>query len=174
MKQLCFNILLFAFINIGIAQDEVQPTLAQLEQIKQSLAPYENVNTAIAAGYEQFMDCMSNTQGAQGVHYTKGTLIEDPALDALQPEALMYEQQSDGSLRLIGAEYLVFQDAWHAVGNKPAPVLLGREFYLNTTLLDQPFYGLHLWLWQYNPLDVFANWNPLISCPQTSAHKHGR
>jgi hypothetical protein len=31
---------------------------------------------------------------------------------------------------------------------------------------------LHLWLWQYNPLDVFANWNPLVSCPQTEAHVH--
>jgi hypothetical protein len=174
MKRLCLTVLLgFAFVNIGLAQDEVQPTLEQLEQVKVALAPYEDVNAAIAAGYEQFMDCMSGPQGAQGVHYTKGTLTEDSRLDPLQPEALMYEQQSDGSLKLIGAEYLVFQEAWHTAGNKPAPVLLGREFYLNTTLLDQPFYGLHLWLWQYNPLDVFANWNPLVTCPQKTAEmKH--
>jgi hypothetical protein len=170
MKHLCLTVLLIlAFVNVVLAQTEVQPTLEQLEQIKVALAPYQDVNAALAAGYEPFMDCMSNTQGAQGMHYTKGALIEDPTLDALQPEALMYEQQSDGSLRLTGVEYLVFQDAWHEAGNKPAPVLLGREFYLNTTLLDKPFYGLHLWLWQYNPLDVFANWNPLVTCPQKSA-----
>jgi hypothetical protein len=174
MKHVCLIALLLALVNFGLAQDEVQPTLEQLEQIKVALEPYQDVNAAIAAGYEVFMDCMSNTQGAQGIHYTKGALIEDPTLDALQPEALMYEQQSDGSLRLTGVEYLVFQEAWHVSGNKPAPVLLGREFYLNTTLLDKPFYGLHLWLWQYNPLDVFANWNPLVSCPQKTAQAHRR
>jgi hypothetical protein len=173
MKHLCLTVLFgLAFVNNVLAQDEVQPTLAQLGQIKVALGPYQDVNAALAAGYEQFMDCMSNTQGAQGLHYTKGSLIEDPTLDPMNPEALMYEQQADGSLRLTGVEYLVFQDAWHEAGNKPAPVLLGREFYLNTTLLDKPFYGLHLWLWQYNPLDVFANWNPLVSCPQTQAHAH--
>lgn len=170
MKHL-FLTLLVGLMFTALAQTEVQPTLEQLSEIKQALEPYQDVNVALAAGYEKFMDCMSGAQGAQGIHYTKGALIEDSTLDALQPEALMYEQQSDGSLRLIGAEYLVFQDAWHAT-NKPAPALLGREFYLNTTLLDKPFYGLHLWLWQYNPLDVFANWNPLVSCQQTEAHMH--
>jgi hypothetical protein len=168
MKRLCLTLLLGFTVTV-LAQTEVQPTLEQLGQVKQALAPYEDVNAAMAAGYEVFMDCMSNTQGAQGIHYTKGALIEDPTLDPLHPEALMYEQKADGSLRLIGVEYLVFQEAWHAT-NKPAPVLLGREFYLNTTLLDKPFYGLHLWLWQYNPLDVFANWNPLVACPQTQVH----
>jgi hypothetical protein len=129
-----------------LAQTEVQPTLAQLSQIKQALSSYEDVNAA------------------EGVHYIKGELLDDPSLDFLTPEALTYEARADGSLRLIGVEYLVFQEAWHEAGNKPAPVLLGREFYLNTTLLDKPFYGLHLWLWQYNPLDVFANWNPLVKC----------
>jgi hypothetical protein len=166
MKRLYLTVLLgLAFANNMLAQIEVQPTLAQLSEVRQALAPYEDVNAAMAAGYEQFMDCMSNTQGAQGIHYNKGPLIEDPTLDAMNPEALMYEQRSDGSLRLISVEYLVFQEAWHEAGNKAAPVLLGREFYLNTTLLEQPFYGLHLWLWQYNPLDVFANWNPLVTCP---------
>ena len=76
----------------------------------------------------------------------------------------MYEARSDGSLRLIGAEYIVFADDWHAAGNEPAPTLLGREFSLNTTLLDEPFYALHVWAWHYNPLGLFANWNPLVSC----------
>ena len=103
------------------------------------------------------MECMSNSQGAQDQHFTNGALIEDPALDPLQPEALMYDTTPEGRLRLVGVEYLVFQDAWHAAGNKPAPTLLGREFYLNTTLLDEPDYALHLWLKQYNPLESARN-----------------
>jgi hypothetical protein len=142
----------------------VQPTLAQLAELRQALAAFEDVGAAVAAGYEPFGECMSGPQGAQGVHYTKGSLIADPALEPLQPEALMYEPRADGSLRLIGAEYLVFQNAWHDAGHQAVPTLLGREFHLNTTLLDEPFYALHLWVWQYNPSGLFANWNPLVAC----------
>lgn len=145
--------------------DEVQPTLDQLRRVREVLAGFETVDEAMAAGYEQFGECMSGPQGAQGFHFRNPRLIEDPALDFTQPELVMYEQREDGSLRLIGAEYIVFQEAWHAAGNEAAPALLGREFSLNTTLLDQPFYALHVWGWQHNPLGIFANWNPLISCP---------
>ncbi len=82
----------------------------------------------------------------------------------------MYEPRDEGSLRLLGVEYLVFQQAWHDAGNAASPNLLGREFYLNTTLLDEPFYALHVWVWQFNPLGLFANWNPLVSCPDAAAH----
>lgn len=59
---------------------------------------------------------------------------------------------------------LDFQGVRHAAGNKPAPTLLDRKFYLNTTLFDELYYALHLWLEQYNPLGLFANWNPLVTC----------
>ena len=89
---------------------------------------------------------MSGVQGAQGIHFTNGDRIGDPALDVLNPEVLMYEPRADGSLRLAGAEYLVFQQAQHDLGHVAPPVLLGREFTLNTTLLDEPFYALHAWV----------------------------
>jgi hypothetical protein len=154
------------------AQYTPQPTLEQLTQVRTALAQFENLDAAIKAGYTKFMDCMSSPQGAQGLHYTNGALIDDPKLDPLRPEALMYEPRADGTLRLVGLEYLVFQKTWHDAGNKAAPTLLGREFSLNTTLLPQPFYGLHLWVWQYNPLDLFANWNPLVTCPKAGAMNH--
>jgi hypothetical protein len=156
----------------AVAQYAPQPTPDQLSQVRGAISRFENINTATAAGYGKFMDCMSSPQGAQGMHYTNGALIEDPKLDALRPEALMYESRADGSLRLVGVEYIVFQKAWHDAGNKAAPALLGREFSLNTTLLPQPFYALHLWVWQYNPLDLFANWNPLVVCPKTTTMVH--
>ncbi len=156
----------------AVAQYTPQPTLDQLSQVRGSLSQFENVDAALKAGYAKFMDCMSSPQGAQGMHYTNAALLEDPKLDPLRPEALMYEPRADGSLRLVGLEYLVFQKAWHDAGNKAAPSLLGREFSLNTTLLPQPFYALHLWVWQYNPLDLFANWNPLVICPKTTTMNH--
>jgi hypothetical protein len=155
-----------------MAQYAPQPTLDQLTQVRGALARFENVDAAIKAGYGKFMDCMSSPQGAQGMHYTNGALLDDPTLDPLRPEALMYEPRADGTLRLVGLEYIVFQKAWHDAGHKAAPALLGREFSLNTTLLPQPFYALHLWVWQYNPLDLFANWNPLVICPKTTTMDH--
>jgi hypothetical protein len=154
------------------APAEVQPTIDQLRQLKAVLAKYEDVDAAIADGFERFGDCMSGPQGAQGIHFVHGGRFADPALDAFAPEALMYEERPDGTLRLVGAEYLVFQAAWHEAGTAAAPVLLGREFTLNPILLDAPIYALHVWPWSYNPLGMFANWNPLVSCEHGGASGH--
>jgi hypothetical protein len=154
------------------APAEVQPTIDQLRQLRAVLAQYEDVDAAIADGFERFGDCMSGPQGAQGIHFVHGERFADPSLDAFAPEALMYEERPDGSLRLIGAEYLVFQAAWHEAGTAAAPVLLGREFTLNPILLDAPIYALHVWPWSHNPLGLFANWNPLASCDHGGIASH--
>jgi len=148
----------------------VEPTLEQLAALREVLAQFEDVDAALDAGFERFGDCMSGPQGSQGIHFTHGERIGDPNLEVARPEVLMYEPRSDGSLRLIGVEYLVFQQAWHDAGNEAAPSLLGREFTLNTTLLDEPFYALHVWVWQHNPLGLFANWNPLVRCGDAATH----
>jgi hypothetical protein len=163
---------LAALFGATFAQDDVQPTLAQLQTFRTLLAGFEDVDAARAAGFERFGDCMSGPQGAQGIHFTHAERLADPTLDANSPQALMYEPRADGSLRLVGAEFIVFQAAWHDAGNAPAPTLLGREFSLNTTLLDEPFYALHVWVWQHNPLGLFANWNPLVTCAHPSAAAH--
>lgn len=163
LRALILMLAAAAGIGPALAQ-EVQPTTRQLVEVRAVLAGFEEVAAAEAAGYEPFGACMSGPQGAQGTHYRDVAAIGDPGLDPLRPELLMYETRPDGTLRLIGAEYIVFQDAWHAAGNEAAPALLGREFSLNTTLLDEPFYALHVWAWHHNPLGLFANWNPLISC----------
>ena len=53
----------------------------------------------------------------------------------------------------------------------PDPALLERHEQL-VSLLDEPFYALHAWAWQHDPLGIFANWNPLIGCDHgaTAAH----
>ncbi len=144
----------------------------QLVDLRTALFELEDIDTAIARGYAQFGDCMSSGQGGQAIHFTNGARIDDPALEANAPEVLLFEPRADGSLRLVGAEYLVFQQAWHDAGHAAAPALLGREFTLNTTLLDEPFYALHVWAWQYNPLGLFANWNPLIRCTAETAARN--
>jgi len=131
--------------------------------------PTVNVDDALAAGYAQSSACIGSGQGGQGTDFASDALIQAPSFDPSAPELPMYEVGTDGSFRPIAAEYLVCQQARHDAGNAAAPAMLGREFSLNTTLLDEPFYALRVWAWQDNPLGLFANRNPLVPCAAESA-----
>ena len=101
-----------------------------------------------------------------GTHFIHGELIADTVIDALRPEALMFEQSSNGRMRLIGVEYIVFQDAWDAENASP-PSLFGETFQLvkSPNRYGVPaFYELHAWVWRHNPYGMFEDWNPRVSC----------
>jgi hypothetical protein len=136
-----------------------------------AVAAFVDVDEAIAAGYGPASACMSGDLGAQGIHFGKDALFE-PAVVLETPQLLMYEPQADGSLRFLGVEYLVFQQAWHDAGHTERPTLFGQVFDLNETLLDEPFYLLHVWMGQFNPSGLFANWNPLVACRHDAAEVH--
>jgi hypothetical protein len=141
----------------------------QIAELRHATARFHRVSVALEEGYAPFGGCFSDPAGGMGFHYANAELIEDPAVDPLHPELLMYERQQDGSLRLIGAEYITFQAAWHGAGNRKLPKLFGQLFHLNTTLLDQPFYLLHVWHWKHNPNGRFADWNPRVGCPAATS-----
>ena len=74
------------------------------------------------------------TDGTMGQHYVNLDLVLDtatgvPTIDPLQPEALVYEPKINGGYRLVGVEYVVFQDAWDAANDAP-PALFGKTFTL--------------------------------------------
>src|SRR4029453_6303462 len=78
----------------------------------------------------------------------------------------IYEPQPDGSLQLIGADYLVFSEAWNAKNDSP-PELMGQLFHL----FEAPnrfglpaFYTLHVWAWKHSPTGPFVNWHANVSC----------
>ena len=151
---------------------QAELTLArELAVLHGAVADFADVEQAIAAGYGPSSACMARDLGAQGIHYAKDALFE-PSVVLETPQLLMYEPRADGSLRLIGVEYLVFQQAWHDAGHVERPTLLGQTFGLNETLLDEPFYLLHVWVGQFNPSGVFADWNPLVACEHTAAQGH--
>ena len=114
-----------------------------------------------------------------GMHFVHNELISDTVLDPLLPEALMYEPEPNGRLRLVGVEYIVFQDAWNAYHSAP-PVLLGQQFHLvpSPNRYDVPaFYELHVWVWKHNPSGLFNDWNPRVRCPdplRTDRRAHHR
>ena len=100
-----------------------------------------------------------------GIHFANGGLVGDGALDAQHPEALLYEPK-DGTLQLVGVEYVIIADAWNAYHQTP-PVLMGQLF----NYVGAPnrygipaFYELHVWAWKSNPDGMFADWNERVSC----------
>jgi hypothetical protein len=80
---------------------------------------------------------------------------------------VIYEPTADGHLRLTGADYLVYADAWDKIHPNDPPQLMGQLFHL----FDAPnrfglpaFYSLHAWAWKDNPNGAFVNWHPNVSC----------
>src|ERR671937_3185885 len=102
-----------------------------LSAARAGTAAYHDIDVALADGYGLFTDaagiaCIDNPAGGMGIHFVKGALVGDAAVEAATPEALVYEPQPNGRLRLVAAEYVVFQAAWDAVHASP-PSLFGRE-----------------------------------------------
>ena len=140
--------------------------------VRAATAGYHNLAAAEADGYGLFTDaagiaCIDKpAEGGMGVHYVNGSIVPDGAVDAHTPEALVYEPQPNGRLRLVAVEYVVFQDAWDA-NHDHAPKLFGTEFEpigADNRYGLPPFYELHVWLWKVNPSGLFEDWNPRVFC----------
>jgi hypothetical protein len=144
-----------------------------LEQVRQATTPYQDLGAAIDAGYVQFFGCVHEPlAGSMGIHFVNGALAGDGLVDAATPEALMYEPAPDGTLALVGVEYVVFKEGWDA-DNAAPPELFGQPF----SVVEEPnrygiptFYELHAWAWKANPTGDFADWNPAVVCPYTEGH----
>jgi hypothetical protein len=133
--------------------------------VRESTARFRDVSIAEAEGYHLMFGCVSGPDaGAMGLHYVNMALVTDGKLDATRPEIVIYEPQPNGKLRLIGADYLLFADAWKGPS---APELMGQLFHLfeapNRFGLP-PFYTLHVWAWKDSPTGTFVNWNHNVSC----------
>ena len=139
---------------------------------RDATAIYTDPTAALASGYELLTDaaglaCIDQPgAGAMGVHFVKGPLIQAGTLDAARPQALVYEPEPSGRLRLVALEYVVFQAAWDAAHGGP-PTLFGQQFMLTPAgnRFGLPaFYALHAWVWKRNPTGTFAMWNPRVHC----------
>ena len=166
------------------ACDEHDPAASFTASVRSSTAKYVNLTAAKNAGYSILADTAGNAcisepgMGAMGVHYVKDDLVKDPAIDAKEPEALVYAPDENGRLHLAALEYVVIQGDWNAHQIPPAglsvethesiapPMLFGHEF--NFTDAPNryglpPFYSLHVWLWKDNPAGTLEMWNPNVN-----------
>jgi hypothetical protein len=137
--------------------------------VRDSTRRYKDVNLAMSEGYQLMFGCVSGPDdGAMGLHYVNMELVLDPALDPRRPEIVIYEPTPNGGRRLIGADFLVFAEAWHA-NNTGTPELGGQLMHL----IEAPnryglpaFYTLHVWAWKPNRTGAFVNWHSDVSCEQ--------
>ncbi len=138
----------------------------QLAALKKSLAPFQDVRAAEAAGFIPVSGCEVSEEGGMGVHYLNPVRAAQ-APDATRPSILLYEPTGDGSMRLLGAEWFQADADQDVHTDADRPTLFGKPF-------DGPMpghnpmmpvhYDLHVWLFDSNPAGVFAPWNPSVDC----------
>jgi len=154
---------------------------ADVAGAREATAAFHDLSAAHDAGYVGLVadlagiTCIeSASSGAMGIHYLNPTLAPElfdataaATVDAATPELLVYAPGPNGELRLVALEYLALKASWDANNDGP-PSLFGQTF--STTLAGNryglpDFYSLHAWIWDPNPTDLFAPYNPRVDCP---------
>ena len=170
----CFAVAAIAFFTAGgRAQDMMShgghganSSSKLVQVVRTATTSFVDVNAATVAGYQPAFGCVSGPDhGAMGVHYINGTLAGDGEVDAMKPEALIYEPTKQG-MKLVGVEFIVDAAAWMKNHTAP-PMLEGQAF----QLVNAPnrygipaFFELHVWAWRENPNGAFVDWNNKVSC----------
>jgi hypothetical protein len=139
-----------------------------VQRVRAATERFRDVKVAESEGYTLQFGCVSGSDvGAMGLHYVNFPLVLDGELDPEHPEIVIYEPTPSGRLKITGADFLVFADAWNAKHPEGPPQLGGQLFHLfespNRFGLDA-FYTLHVWAWKDNPNGAFVNWHPKVSC----------
>jgi hypothetical protein len=145
-----------------------------VEKVRAATAKYRSVRAAISDGFVKATPCVSGPDmGAMGIHYLRPDRITNGVLNAEEPEALIYEPQPDGALRLVGVEYIVFASTWANLHPNAGPPALEGDL-LN--FIDAPnrfnlppFFEMHVWAWEANPRGSFADWNTHVTCAKQMA-----
>jgi hypothetical protein len=156
--------------------EEQDNKLAQI--VRNATAQYQDVSKA--KDFTPVLGCVSGSDhGAMGIHYVNlnllsgATLLSNGQLDPTRPQALIYEPQENGQLKLVGVEFIILADALPA---NAAPQVEGHLMtYVDgpTTLrpkapanrYGQPaFFELHVWAWRDNPTGPFVDWNDHVTC----------
>src|ERR671911_1784063 len=140
----------------------------ELAGVRRVTARFHRVEEAVAAGYELgwvngsgmriVAGCVAHpTAGAMGYHYFNAELMADNAVDALEPEALVYAPAADDGLKLVAVEWVVRGPNTNPPGVPTAPSVLGMPMHILVPAVG--FWLKHAWIWKHNPAGMFADWN---------------
>jgi len=148
--------------------DQQSQASALLQIVREATEKFKDVAEAEKEGYVLTFGCVSGPdQGAMGLHYVNSYLLDKGEVNPRKPQIVIYEPTPNGKPKLIGADYLVFADAWDAQHPNEPPELMGQLFHFFETpnrFALPAFYTLHVWAWKENPNGAFVNWHPDVSC----------
>jgi hypothetical protein len=167
------------FVAFGSSISHSQADSSKLvEIVRNATQHYQNV--ANATGYTPVLGCVSGPDhGAMGIHYVNTgllngeTLLGSGQLDPTKPQALIYEPQPNGELKLVGAEFIILASALPAGA---APEVEGHlMLYIDGPSTSRPkatpnryglpaLFELHVWAWKDNPEGSFVDWNSHVTC----------
>ena len=95
-----------------------------VNKVRAATARFLDINLAANEGWVRGTPCVSGpNSGAMGVHFILPARVGDGSLNATEPEALIYEPLPNGSMRLVGVEFIVLAADWaklHPEGGTPA------------------------------------------------------
>lgn len=143
------------------------------EKVRAGTARFRDINVAFREGYAAATSCVSGPDaGAMGVHLVhmkngQPDRVADGQLLVGEPEALIYEPQADGSMRLVGVEFIEIASDWNTRNPMGSPSVAGNLMNLEgePNRYGLPaFYELHVWAWEHNPRGSFADWNTQVTC----------
>jgi hypothetical protein len=133
---------------------------SDIPAIRAATLQYKDINAAFADEYVLFYVCTEEPGvGTMGQHLLNPALLDDSAIDPLQPEVLVYQPTRAGGYRLVAVEYVTFQPGLTVLGQPMNTVPVGNRYGVPVE-----FYAKHAWIWQGNPAGLFADWNPSITC----------
>jgi len=156
-------------IGAAVAQDTNQAPTPLIDKVRAATARFIDINQAFHAGFVTGTPCVSGPDaGAMGVHLVMVSRITSLVLDPTQPQALIYEPNADGTMRLVGVEFIALESVW-ALNNPSGgvPALDGNlmNYVGAPNRYGLPaFYELHVWAWQNNPKGSYADWNTQVTC----------
>jgi hypothetical protein len=140
-----------------------------VEKVRTVTGKYADIKVALKDGWVQATPCVSSpSSGAMGVHYVLPSRVGDGTINAGEPEALIYEPQPNGALRLVGVEYIVIAADWakqHKEGGAPSVDGHLMHYVGEPNRYGLPaFYEMHVWAWQSNPSGNFVDFNAKVTC----------
>lgn len=162
-----FAVSIIGLLAAGPSAQARAPENDLVKAVRDATERFRDVAAAEAEGYQLMFGCVSGPDsGAMGLHYVNLPLVVDGELDPSRPEIVIYEPTPNGKPKLVGADFLVFADAWDQKGIG-TPQLMGQLLHLfeSPNRFGLPtFYTLHVWAWKENPTGMFVNWHSKISC----------
>ncbi len=136
----------------------------EITALREATRPFHDVTAAIRAGYAaDVAACIVHEHhGAMGYHHINRSYIERD-ISVERPQFLLYERMPGGRYRLNGVEFFIPYRLWPR--DSTPPVFLRQRMKPEDSF---QYWYLHVWVWRDNPEGTFADFNPVVHCPDAA------